>query len=156
NTAYSFSLVLGTFLVADAAGVAIGIAAIDRFHSPRRAFFLVQAVLAVLAVLSLFLLMIVLENSIFPSVRAHIAYFYRGDPLSIASLATVFAIPFLVIAPAALLAGLSVPIAQKAVQNDLAEIGRRTAIIQGANILGNVAGGLLTGLVLFQLIGVTG
>lgn len=156
NTAYSFSLVLGAFLIADAGGVAIGIAVIDRFRSPRRAFLLVQAVLAVLAVLSLFLLMLAFESGMFPSARAHISHFYRADPLSTASLVTVFAIPFLVIAPAALLAGLSVPIAQKAVQNDLAEVGRRTAVIQGANILGNVAGGLLTGLVLFELIGVTG
>lgn len=155
NTAYSFSLVLGAFLIADSGGVAIGIAVIDRFHSPRRAFLLTQAVLAVLTVLSLFLLMLVFESGIFPSMRAHISYFYQAK-LSTASLVTVFALPFLVIAPAALLAGLSVPIAQKAVQNDLAEVGRRTAVIQGVNILGNVAGGLLTGLVLFELIGVTG
>ena len=44
------------------------------------------------------------------------------------------------IVPSAFLLGMSFPVAQKAVQQDLGEVGLRVGVIQLANILGNTAG----------------
>ena len=60
------------------------------------------------------------------------------------------------VAPPAFLLGMSFPIAQKAVQQDPAVVGRNVGIVQLANILGNTAGAVVTGLVLLHLLGTAG
>jgi predicted membrane-bound spermidine synthase len=52
--------------------------------------------------------------------------------------------------------GFSFPVLQRAVQTDLASSGRKVGLLQASNILGNVAGSLLTGLVLLRFLGTTG
>ena len=51
---------------------------------------------------------------------------------------------------------MSVPITQKAVQDDIAAVGWKVALIQVANIFGNAAGSFVTGLLFLQWLGTPG
>ncbi len=52
--------------------------------------------------------------------------------------------------------GLSFPLLQRAVQDDVRTSGRKVDVLQGANIAGCIAGSLLVGLVLLSLVGSMG
>lgn len=52
--------------------------------------------------------------------------------------------------------GLSFPVLQRAVQDDVATTGLKVGILQSGNIAGNVAGSLFTGLLLLGIVGTTG
>jgi len=52
--------------------------------------------------------------------------------------------------------GLSFTVLHKAVQNDSSTIGKKVGILQASNIVGNVLGSILVGLVLFNLLGTSG
>ena len=56
-------------------------------------------------------------------------------------------VPIVLILPATFLMGLAFPYLQKAVHRDLQHIGRRVGALQFANILGGMAGTMLTGLI---------
>ena len=64
-----------------------------------------------------------------------------------------FALPLLMIGPPTFLMGFSYPFLQKAVQSDLASVGRRTGWVQSANIAGCLLGAVLTTTVLFSAMG---
>ena len=61
-----------------------------------------------------------------------------------------------VVGPPSFLIGMTFPFVQRAVQQDLASVGARVGWVQLANILGNAAGSLLTGLVTLHLLGTAG
>jgi len=62
----------------------------------------------------------------------------------------------LVVGPPSFLIGMTFPFVQRAVQQDLASVGARVGWVQLANILGNAAGSIGTGLVTFHLLGTAG
>lgn len=157
STAYSFALVLAVFLVGDAAGVLFGARIAPRIESPRRIFMLQQAGMALLAIGGLLVVYwghVALDLAGWFIVDS--AYRQFGSLGGELKLLAWLILASVCILPAAFLLGMSFPIAQKAVQQDLGEVGRRVGYIQLANILGNTAGALVTGLVLLHLIGTGG
>lgn len=157
STAYSFALVLGLFLLGDAAGVVYGARIVARVGDPRRLFMLQQAGMALLALGAILLVYaghrwlglagwFVLDES----------YKALGSLGGEAKLLAWLVLGTVSVVPSAFLLGMSFPIAQLAVQRDLGDVGRRVGIIQLANILGNTAGALVAGLVLLQTIGTAG
>jgi spermidine synthase len=149
--AYLFPTVLGVFLLADGLGMAVAARMVRRLRDPRPAFFLTQAggfVLAVALVLSLYWALP--YAPINPDVSADVMRL-RGEGLLKVVLLTV-----LVVGPPSFLIGMTFPFVQRAVQQDLASVGARVGWVQLANILGNAAGSILTGLVTLHLLGTAG
>ena len=64
-----------------------------------------------------------------------------------------FGLPLLLIGPPTFLMGFSYPFLQKAVQSDLASVGRRTGWVQSANIAGCLLGAVITTTLLFSAMG---
>jgi spermidine synthase len=67
-----------------------------------------------------------------------------------------FALPALLILPPTFLMGFSFPILQRVIQTDLARLGRRVGMVLVANIVGSVAGSVLTGWLLLSTAGAAG
>jgi predicted membrane-bound spermidine synthase len=149
--AYLFPTVLGVFLLADGLGMAVAARMVRRMEDPRPAFFLAQSggfVLAAALLLGLWwaLPLPPLAGMLMPD------QWRLGGRGFLASLALVV----LVVGPPSFLIGMTFPFVQRAVQRDLAQVGARVGWVQFANILGNAAGSLLTGLVTLHLLGTAG
>jgi predicted membrane-bound spermidine synthase len=67
-----------------------------------------------------------------------------------------FGIPALLIGPSTLLMGAAFPLLQRAVQDDLSQLGTRIGTLLTANIAGSAAGALATGWFLFDRVGTAG
>lgn len=149
--AYLFPTVLGVFLLADGLGMAVAARMIRRIKDPRPAFFITQSagfVLAVALILSLYWALP------YAPINDHVSadvMRLRGD-----GLLTVVILTVLVVAPPSFLIGMTFPFVQRAVQQDLSSVGARVGWVQLANILGNAAGSIGTGLVTFHLLGTAG
>jgi predicted membrane-bound spermidine synthase len=149
--AYLFPTLLGVFLLADGLGMAVGARWLRRIADPRPAFFLAQSggfVLAAALLLALWwaLPLWPLGGMLMPDQwRFGGRGFWAGLGLVV-----------VVVAPPAFLIGMTFPFVQRAVQRDLAQVGARTGWVQLANIAGNAAGSLLTGLVTLHLLGTAG
>ncbi|WP_270939217.1 spermidine synthase family protein, partial [Falsiroseomonas oryzae] len=149
--AYLFPTVLGVFLLADGLGMAVAARRVRRMRDPRPAFFLAQAggfVLAAALLLALWwaLALPPLEALLMPD------RWRLGGRAFQATLVVIV----LVVAPPAFLIGMTFPFVQRAVQRDLAQVGARVGWVQLANILGNAAGSVMTGLVTLHLLGTAG
>jgi hypothetical protein len=72
------------------------------------------------------------------------------------SLATMLVLTVIVVAPPSFLIGMTFPFVQRAVQRDLFSVGARVGWVQLANIAGNAAGSIITGLVTFHVLGLAG
>ncbi len=161
NTAYSFALVLGCLLIGDALGIFAGVLYVDRVRNTRRAFLWLQAGSVVYALAALWGAAFILSwppgtEFIRSAVYVFFDAFWGPQPLTVWDVSVVVGLVTSVVFPAAFLVGLSVPIAQKAIQNDLATIGRNVAIVQVANIAGNAFGSFATGLLLLHWLGTPG
>jgi predicted membrane-bound spermidine synthase len=149
--AYLFPTVLGTFLLADGIGMAVAARMLRRLKDPRPAFFITQAagfVLAVVLILGLYFAMPYWPLYPLMSVDEHRL---SGPGLMMGVLLSV-----LVVAPPSFLIGMTFPFVQRAVQQDLSSVGARVGWVQLANILGNAAGSIGTGIVTFHLLGTAG
>jgi len=146
--AYLFPTVLGVFLLADGAGIAVASRWVQRVADPRPGFFLAQGAGFVLAILLIGALWLALPYAPLLAVDA-----WRFDTLPLL-ISTGLAV--LVVAPPAFLIGLTFPFIQRAVQQDLASVGARVGWVQLANIGGNAAGSLLTGLATLHVLGTAG
>ena len=153
NTAYSFALVVGFFLLGDSLGMIAGTRVIERIAHPRRMFLTLQAAAVLYAVTALWLITL---PTAFHLISPIASRFYWGDALGADTIATVFVEVAVILLPAAFLVGMSVPITQKAVQDDIAAVGWKVALIQVANIFGNAAGSFVTGLLFLQWFGTPG
>ncbi|MCU0984063.1 MAG: fused MFS/spermidine synthase [Acetobacteraceae bacterium] len=139
--AYSFSLILGMFLVADGLGVV----------ATRAAFFHLQSWAALYALVTLLGFRQLYGLPWFETLMGMDTF--RHDAEEIAIIAGFAA---LLIGPPAFLLGMSFPVVQKAVQRDLASVGFRVGLVQVGNIAGNAAGSLIGGLLLLHLLGTAG
>ena len=149
--AYLFPTVLGVFLLADGAGIAVAARLMHRLRDPRPAFFLVQA--------GGFLLAAVLLAGLWSA----LGYWPLRDLLAIdqwrlggRSLIATILLTIVVVGPPSFLIGMTFPLVQRAVQQDLATVGARVGWVQLANIAGNAAGSVGTGLVTLHLLGTAG
>lgn len=146
--AYLFPTVLGVFLLADGLGMAVGARLVRGMKDPRPAFFLTQSGGFALAAL---LLMLVWWGLSLPPVAERMAVdesrLYGSRLLITAMLTTI------VVGPPAFLIGMTFPFVQRAVQQDLSSVGARVGWVQLANIAGNAAGSIGTGIVTLHLLG---
>lgn len=150
--AYLFATVLGVFLLADGAGVAFAARLQRRLAGdPRPAFVLAQAGGFAVAILLLALLWLAVPNPPLDPLLSVDEHRFQGPRL----LATA-ALTLLLVGPPAFLIGMTYPFVQRAVQDDLSRVGARVGWVQCANILGNAAGSILTGLLTFHLLGTMG
>jgi hypothetical protein len=149
--AYLFPTVLGVFLLADGLGMAVAARMVRRLRDPRPAFFITQAGgFALGAALILALYWALPHWPINPHVSADVQRL-RGE-----GLLTTVMLTLLVVGPPSFLIGMTFPFVQRAVQQDLASVGARVGWVQLANILGNAAGSIGTGIVTFHLLGTAG
>jgi hypothetical protein len=149
--AYLFPTVLGVFLLADGLGMAVAARMVRRLRDPRPAFFVTQAGGFVLAVALLLALFWTLPHWPINQFLSADVQRLRGG-----GLATTVTLVLLVVGPPSFLIGMTFPFVQRAVQQDLASVGARVGWVQLANILGNAAGSIGTGLVSFHLLGTAG
>jgi len=149
--AYSFSLILGVFLVADGLGVVFGAAWVKRVADTRAAFFHLQSWAALYALATLLGFRALYGFPWFESLLGMETF--RHGATEIAAIA---ALSLALIGPPAFLLGMSFPVVQKAVQRDLASVGLRVGLVQVGNIAGNAAGSLIGGLLMLHLWGTAG
>lgn len=150
-TAYSFATILGSFLLADGLGMVLGAMWLKKLKDTRAAFFAVQAFATLYALASVYGVYWLAGADWWESLLAAESTRHYGTPLLMALVVTV-----LLVAPPSLLLGISFPLAQQAVQVDLSRLGWRVAAVQVANILGNAAGSLATGLAALHWLGTAG
>ena len=149
-SAYLFPTVLGVFLLADGLGMAVAAQLVRRLRDPRRAFFLTQGggfVLAAVLIGALWLALPYWPLNEYMSVEK--------DPTKY-HLLILLALTGVVVGPPSLLIGMTFPFVQRAVQRDLSAVGHRVGWVQFANIAGNAAGSIGTGLLSLHLLGTTG
>ncbi|MFN3448305.1 MAG: fused MFS/spermidine synthase [Roseococcus sp.] len=149
--AYLFPTILGVFLLMDGLGMAVAARMVRRLPDPRPAFFLTQGAGFVLGALLLGALWWAMGRS--PLADFMAVDFDRFGPTH---LAISTALILLVVGPPSFIIGMTFPFVQRAVQQDLASVGARVGWVQLANILGNAAGSIGTGLVTFHLFGTMG
>ena len=149
--AYLFPTVLGIFLLADGAGMALAARMVRRIEDPRPAFFLTQGAGFVLAVLLIGALWLALPHAPLNALMSVDHWRFTWMPMVVSTLLIV-----VVVAPPAFLIGMTFPFVQRAVQHDLASVGARVGWVQLANIAGNAAGSILTGLVTLHWLGSMG
>lgn len=152
SNGYSFSLVLAVFLLGDAAGLLVGTRRIDRIADPRRFFFLMQGLATALALAGAWFVYLAIGAGLLPATFVD-RDIMKGDAADIGLIVLLVGV---VVLPASFIMGFSFPVVQKAVQVDLAQLGRRVGLVQLANIVGNSAGSLVAGLLLLDLVGTAG
>ncbi len=149
--AYLFPTVLGVFLLADGIGMAVAARMVRRMADPRPAFFITQGAGFVLASVLIGALWLALPYPPLSDILAVDDWRFTLAPM-LASTGLII----LLVAPPAFLIGMTFPFVQRAVQQDLASVGARVGWVQLANIAGNAAGSILTGLVTLHLLGSMG
>ena len=155
SSAYSFSLVLGVFLLADALGILLGSYHVRRVVDPERLFLWLQGAVGVWALGSL--LAIYLAHTWLGAAALFIDGPPYGPPQRELLRLLLFAVLVgAVVAPAAVALGATFPIVQKAIQHRSSLIGWRLGLVQLANIMGNTAGAVVTGLVILRYVGASG
>jgi predicted membrane-bound spermidine synthase len=161
STAFTFGTVLALYLLGLACGSLYGTTRAARVKRPLQTFLVCQCLVALFAGLAVTLLARIPVG--FPVYSWLHDYWGRDEELILGSASalgpvlTLYALfpAFLYLVPT-LLMGFSFPVLQRAVQDDPRTAGRRTGVLQAANILGCVAGSLLVGLVLLGTLGTTG
>ena len=160
STAFTFPLLLGTYLAGVGGGSLIGRSIAHRTRHPVRWFLLAQAGVPLYAGLSVGLLLWALPTlPILEKARVYlgsyepIEFAFNFFELSAPQAALYLIVPAAMILPATLLMGMSFSFIQRALQSDLVGLGRRVGALQTANILGSTVGVVLVGLVLLDLLG---
>ena len=149
--AYLFPTVLGIFLLADGLGIAVASRLMRRTTDPRPAFFLAQGSGFVLAAgLILLAWWLVPEWPLVQWLNVD------NERLGIGAYLAMFVLILLVVGPPAFVIGMTFPFVQRAVQHDLTQVGSRVGWVQLANIAGNAAGALVTGLLTLHAWGTAG
>ncbi len=165
SNSYSFAHVLSLYLVLFGIGAALGSRLLARGADPRRAFLLLQAGVALGAVAGLVLL-----TRVLPAVGlgGPLREYFGTDGFNVGfgqatsfrgAAALLFAYlgaPLLLMAVPVLCAGAAYPAIQATVSDRFEQLGRRTGTLLFANVVGNVAGTLITGFVLIDQFGTAG
>jgi spermidine synthase len=179
-SSFTFSTLLAIFLAGVGGGALLGTRWAKRSSRPASTFLLLQAGIGLYAGLSLALLVAAVGRvswlhplweylgqyetlDLDDAIRSAFRWLRAGGDIApyaqklAGQLALLYVgVPLLVIGPPTLLMGLSYPFLQRAVQTDLALLGRRVGRLQTANIVGSMLGSALTGLVLLHALGTPG
>lgn len=172
STALTFGTLLTIYLTGIGAGAAIGTRLLRRTREPAHVFLIMQAAIAIYAGLGItVLLAIVADWRAFAWLSA---YFGSYEPMdaraAVGQLAAAIGggdvptrflmlyllLPAALILPPTLLMGASFPLLMKAVQTDLARLGRRIGGLLTANIAGSALGSIVTGWVSLAWLGSSG
>jgi len=156
STAYSFAVVLGWFLLGDALGILLGAVVVRRVDSPWHFFLWLQGVVTLYAAGALWLIAFAHHWPAFADLFIGFDQGGLGADPTVGHIVMIFATVALVVGPPAVMLGMSFPITQKAIQDDLEVVGQRVGLIQVANILGNTAGAIVTGAILLHYLGTSG
>lgn len=162
---YTFAHVLTWYLLLFGTGTAMGARFVRRAGRPSQAFLWLQFGVAVAALAGV---VAFLELPGAVGMEGPVSRYFSGDGYTAGGYAPVtrsdwlrllstHAIgPMLVMGPPVLLMGASFPFVQALVSEEVGTLGRRTGRLLFANIVGNVAGTLLTGFVLIEALGTSG
>jgi predicted membrane-bound spermidine synthase len=161
SNAFTFGTVLAIYLFGLGTGSLAGGPLALRLRQPLRAFLICQCVLLIYSGLAL-LLMVSVPTDL-PLYKHLFVYWQQYEEFQFGAdwswrwvLSLYLVLPVFLYGPPTVLMGLSFAILQRAVHDDLRTTGLKVGILQTGNIVGNVAGSLLAGLLFLNLVGTTG
>jgi spermidine synthase len=161
STAFTFGSVLAVYLLGLAAGSLASAPLAPRWKRPLEVYLTLQCAILIYSGLALFLL--VTLPSALPGYSWYLEYwsgfhaFRLGSSWQIETLLPLYLVlPALLYGFPTVLMGAAFPVLHRAVQDDPATSGFKVGILQAANVVGNVAGCLLVGLVALNVLGTTG
>jgi predicted membrane-bound spermidine synthase len=166
SNSYSFAHVLTLYLLLFGVGSALGARLLQRGGDPRRWFLWMQFAVGITALLAIVVLVQILPLSGYLDEQMR-SYFagegYNGGFGTIdtfkqwAKVIGVYGVlPLGLMGAPVLLMGMSFPFVQALVSDRVDSLGRRTGALLFVNIVGNVAGTLLTGFVFIDVFGTAG
>lgn len=176
SNSFTFPHLLGLYLGCLAVGIMAGARLVHRGSQPGQVYLALQAAVALYAGLALVTLFWLLDSGRAAWLSSYLAGFdplnvpvvgfalenWRAIPGVVLSALTApepgylhlyVLLPLFLMGPPTLLMGASFAFLQRAVQDDVAQLGRRVGWLQGANILGATLGAILTGTLLLHLLG---
>jgi predicted membrane-bound spermidine synthase len=164
SNAYTFGHFLSFILAAYGLGSLCGARLLQRIQRPRRVFLWIQGTVVLYSLVAIGLTAWCMGQGWLDPYLATLIRF--GGYLTVGAHTTAAAwtsylvgylvLPGVLLLPPNFLIGFNVPVAQWAVQTDRRLVGQRVGLMQVANILGNTAGSVLTGLVLLHFWGTAG
>ena len=153
SNAYTYAHLLAFVLVSNGLGSLLGSRLVSQIRNPRKIFLLIQGIVAVYSAIAIWLIALVWQN--YPQLRSDEGFINLGQ-IDLPVIIKYLIVPSVMMIVPNLLLGFYFPLVQKAIQSDGKAIAQRVGSILVANILGNVMGSLVTGLVLLNLIGTSG
>ena len=150
SNAYTYAHLLAFVLVSNGLGSMLGSRAIPYIRNPKKVFLIIQGAVAIYSAIAIWLIALTWQN--YPQLRADIGYIDLNN-INFPLIFKYLIVPGLMMIVPNLLLGFYFPMVQKAIQKDGQAIAKRVGSILVANILGNVLGSLVTGLILLDLIG---
>ncbi|HEX4639662.1 MAG TPA: fused MFS/spermidine synthase [Chthoniobacterales bacterium] len=175
SSSFTFGTTLSVFLAGLGAGAIFGTRLVRKTRQPAMAFLALQIFVAIYAAFAIALFVYPLVPSLFPKLFSYlgerdaldlslvlkgISDLWRNHVTSPDAATEIRrwlfffgALPIALIFPATFAMGIAFAYLQKAVQRDLQHIGRRLGALQLANILGAIAGTMLTGLTMLNVFG---
>jgi len=148
---YVFSAVLTVYLLGNVIGAGIGSRLAKRLKSPAAGFAVTLSLLGLCGIFYLQLL-IFWSSEVLPHVNSAIEAIESWFPVSSYTIGPLVQSLFLFLVPAIIM-GIGFPIALQAWTIHLHKVGRSTGTAYGANTIGAVIGGVVTGFVLIPLLG---
>jgi spermidine synthase len=149
---YVFSAVLTVYLLGNVIGAAIGSRLAKRLRIPAVGFALSLFALGLCGLFCLPLL-IFWTSRVLLRVQQALATVHSWVPLSSFTITPLVHSAFLFFVPSVIM-GIGFPMALQAWANHMHQVGRSTGTAYGANTIGAVVGGIVTGFVLIPLLGV--
>ena len=150
SNAYTYAHLLAFVLVSNGLGSILGSRAISYIRNPKKVFLLIQGAVAIYSAIAIWIIALIWQN--YPNLRADIGY-VNFNNIDFPLIFKYLIVPAAMMIVPNLLLGFYFPLVQKAIQKDGRAIAKRVGSILVANILGNVLGSLVTGLILLDLIG---
>ena len=153
SNAYTYAHLLAFVLISNGLGSLLGAKTVKYIRHPKKVFLLIQGLVAIYSAIAIWLIARVWQT--YPQLRSDIGYI-NLDNIDFALWFKYLIVPGVMMILPNLLLGFYFPVVQKAIQNDGRAIAQRVGSILVANILGNVMGSLVTGLVLLDWLGTSG
>ncbi|MBN1391278.1 MAG: fused MFS/spermidine synthase [Sedimentisphaerales bacterium] len=148
---YVFSAVLTIYLLGNVIGAGIGSRLVKRLKSPAAGFAVTLSLLGLCGIFYLPLL-VFWTSKILPTVNTAAEAINNLVPVSPYMINPLVQSVLLFTVPAVIM-GIGFPIALQAWANHTHKVGRSTGMAYGANTIGAVSGGIMTGFVLIPLLG---
>lgn len=148
---YVFSAVLTIYLLGNVIGAGIGSRLAKRLKTPAAGFAVTLSLLGLCGIFYLPLL-ILWTSKVLPSVNRTAEVINRWIPVSAYMINPLVQSILLFMVPAIIM-GVGFPIALQAWANHIHKVGRSTGMAYGANTIGAVIGGIVTGFALIPLLG---